>query len=363
MIAASFTAILIAGCAKQVDQPSGATPVDAPKSSAVQPAFQTETSAFHTQLFDLSGGGWTGGDGAYSIPLPDGRVLWTFGDSFLDTVYADYSRPFTPLVNNTFVVQDGTEMTTLHGGTPENPTAYVVPDNPDHFYWTADGTVIGNRVYMFMTRLTLTGAGGAFGFQGLGTDLAVFSLPDLELITIKPFLRSTTVLAGLSIFEDEDFIYLYGTDSGNFGKVTVVMRVAVGEFANLSYFDGAGFSAESADAAPMKLANGSDLTVSNMFSVFKYGGKYRLLTQQDFFGGGIDVYTGDSPVGPWSHRRRVYDTPESNGDVWTYNAIVHPHITHPTKGMLMTYSVNSLNFADVFDDARNYRPRFIWVKP
>ena len=29
---------------------------------------------------------WTGGDATYSVPLPDGRVLWMFGDSFIGTV-------------------------------------------------------------------------------------------------------------------------------------------------------------------------------------------------------------------------------------------------------------------------------------
>ncbi len=32
------------------------------------------------------GPGWTGGDGGWSVPLPDGRVLWLFGDSFLGRV-------------------------------------------------------------------------------------------------------------------------------------------------------------------------------------------------------------------------------------------------------------------------------------
>src|SRR6266498_4512578 len=28
--------------------------------------------------------GWTSGDGALSVPLSDGRVLWLFGDSHID---------------------------------------------------------------------------------------------------------------------------------------------------------------------------------------------------------------------------------------------------------------------------------------
>src|SRR5438874_3197051 len=38
-----------------------------------------------TEFFRRSSG-WTAGDGAISIPLSDGRVLWLFGDSHLDDI-------------------------------------------------------------------------------------------------------------------------------------------------------------------------------------------------------------------------------------------------------------------------------------
>src|SRR5690349_19566905 len=36
-----------------------------------------------TELFRRTTG-WTAGDGALSVPLSDGRVLWLFGDSHID---------------------------------------------------------------------------------------------------------------------------------------------------------------------------------------------------------------------------------------------------------------------------------------
>src|SRR2546428_5021691 len=36
-----------------------------------------------TEFFRRSSG-WTAGDGALSVPLSDGRVLWLFGDSHVD---------------------------------------------------------------------------------------------------------------------------------------------------------------------------------------------------------------------------------------------------------------------------------------
>lgn len=357
-------ASLFTGCTKEHVNPADAPQEDGAKSMGMTGSgFQTEISDVYTDLFDLSGGGWTGGDGAYSIPLPDGRILWTFGDSFLDTVYPDHSRPFTSFVNNTFVVQDGNEMTTLYGGTEENPTAYVMPDDPDHFYWTADGTVIGNKLYMFMIRLELNGQGGPFGFTTLGSDLAVFDLPDLQLLNIRPVHRSTKILSGVSIYEDEDYIYIYAVKDAGLAKDALAARIPMGDFQTTEYFDGTGFGSNPADFQAMTLQNGDPVPVSTMFSVFEYGGKYRLLTQRNFFGTQIEVYTGDTPVGPWRNRQTIYSTPETQGDIWTYNAFAHPHITDPEKGMLITYSVNSMDFLDLFEDARIYRPRFVWVKP
>ncbi|HRG28369.1 MAG TPA: DUF5005 domain-containing protein, partial [Chitinophagales bacterium] len=65
----------------------------------------TKSANKFTNLFNRFGNGWTGGDATYSIALPDGRTVWMFGDSFLDTVYADYSRPSSGLIRNCFMVQ------------------------------------------------------------------------------------------------------------------------------------------------------------------------------------------------------------------------------------------------------------------
>jgi len=329
---------------------------------STDPALTVEIADEYNTLFDRDGDGWTGSDGAYSLPLPDGRILWSFGDTFLGTVNPDYSRPFTGLLNNTFMIQDGDQMTTFHGGTAANPTAYVLPDNPTHFYWPGDGTVIGDKVYMYMQRIRLTGAGGPFGFEHIGADLAIFQLPSFELIQIHDLVRTTEVLPGVSIYEEGGYIYSYATRSVN-GKNVLVSRVNVSDIQNIEYWNGVDWSANVDYNAYMKRDDGQNLKTSNMFTVFKYGGKYRLLTQADFLGRRIFLYTADSPLGPWRNKQVVYNTPEAVGDIWTYNSFAHPEIIHPTKGILVSYCVNSFDFLDVFEDARNYRPRFIWLRP
>jgi hypothetical protein len=75
------------------------------------------TTLFHT--YGDTSGQWSGGDGAASVLLPDGRVVWLFSDTLIGPVNADHSRPRSAvLVNNSLVVQDGTALvSTRYGGT------------------------------------------------------------------------------------------------------------------------------------------------------------------------------------------------------------------------------------------------------
>ncbi|PYJ78590.1 MAG: DUF4185 domain-containing protein, partial [Verrucomicrobia bacterium] len=72
---------------------------------------------------------WTGADGALSVVLPDGRVVWDFSDTFLGFVNRDESRPpGQPFINNSMIVQDsGALVQTLHGGTAQSPTSLIIP--------------------------------------------------------------------------------------------------------------------------------------------------------------------------------------------------------------------------------------------
>ena len=49
---------------------------------------------------------WRGGDGATSVDLGDGRVLWLFGDSFVSNK-VPASRKQTKMINNTVGIQVG----------------------------------------------------------------------------------------------------------------------------------------------------------------------------------------------------------------------------------------------------------------
>ena len=50
--------------------------------------------------------GWTGADGAYSLPLSDDSTLWLFGDTWLGDI-RDGAHVNATIVNNTVAIQHG----------------------------------------------------------------------------------------------------------------------------------------------------------------------------------------------------------------------------------------------------------------
>src|SRR3954452_14749643 len=59
----------------------GASACTAATATATQVHRDTEFTEFFRRTK-----GWTAGDGALSVPLADGRVLWLFGDSHIDDI-------------------------------------------------------------------------------------------------------------------------------------------------------------------------------------------------------------------------------------------------------------------------------------
>src|SRR5882724_6874327 len=89
-------------------------------------AITSVKSSYWDSVFTRYGNGWTDGDGAISYKLPDGRVMWLWGDSFLDTVYPDRHRPVVGFIHNQVTTMNltGGNFTTYYGGTKKNPLPY-----------------------------------------------------------------------------------------------------------------------------------------------------------------------------------------------------------------------------------------------
>src|SRR6516164_788344 len=85
---------------------------------------------------------WLGADGAFTIDLGDGRVLWLFGDSFIATSDA-HVRSEATLVRNSVAVMTGTDLATAtltFAWNDTSPPDSFFAQDADRWFWPADGT-------------------------------------------------------------------------------------------------------------------------------------------------------------------------------------------------------------------------------
>ncbi len=351
-----WTLWTVAGCARPVVP---AERVEAGRRNEASDLFPPAApDRFYNDLFTRRDGGWTGGDGTRSVPLPEGRILWLFGDTFLGAVGPDRSRPHsTPMVRNTFVVQSGATLVTLHGGNSASPHAFVTPHEKGSWYWPSDGLVEGNRLRVFLPRFSATGP-GMWDWRWSGTDIGTFSLPELRLERVTAVVAANRVIYGAALLEDADLTYIYGVEDLPSAKHVHIAKTDSGRLDDAwAYWNGEEWTAD--PLASKRLFSGA----AQQFSVIKTGDRYVLITSDNRnpFDSAIVAYDSPSPNGPWSLKSLLYRPPEAIGDIVAYNALAHPHLS-PQGRLLVSYNLNHIRDAEAaYRNADVYRPRFVLV--
>ncbi|MBZ5564201.1 MAG: DUF5005 domain-containing protein [Acidobacteriia bacterium] len=320
------------------------------------------------QLFTQNGPGWTGGDSTYSLPLPDGRVLWMFSDSYFGTVDSTTRTRATYLFNahNSLVTTSasGQDFTTLYppGASAEEAASYFVPAVSSNWFWVGAGLVqtAQNQLQMFLLEWEAGPTPGSFQF--VGNTVVNLSLPDLTVISYQPLNTPTTIEWGSSVLLDGDWLYIYGIEDLGAVKYPHVARTTPDQIANPSawtHWNGVDWVSDEASSA--RLLTDS---ISNEYSISKINGSYLLVAMDTSPAYGtwknIVTYSSTSPTGPWGKRTVVYSTPETGqGNLVTYNPRAHPEFTANDQ-LLISYNVNSLVPQDLVH-ADDYRPKFIRV--
>jgi hypothetical protein len=308
------------------------------------------------QSYGDSGVGWTGGDGGASVGLPNGKVFWAFSDTWLAPVIDGLRPPNTPLLANSVVIQNGSQLATLHGGTSSSPQAFLNSDLPNLnyyvHYWNNGAIVSNNTLYV-----SYSGYIVSYSYLLVNTVIAAFSLPDLSLESVTPVPDGSTIKWGVSMMNDGGYTYIYGA---GFPDGLTYMYVARAPEDDLlgpwQYFNGSTWSDDVSDAAP--LTN----VVKDPYSVGKIDGVYVLFTMVDAqWSDEMQAYFGPTPTGPFSRGQNIYSTalPGEYGSLYEYGAYLHPEFTNGNT-VVVSYEVNSTNGQSLVF-ANLIRPRYIYV--
>lgn len=345
------------------ERPVGPT---APVIGAVRPAACLDSALGN---YADSGIGWTGGDSAWSTPLPGGRELFAFSDSFLAPVRPPTRPDDATFVNNSFVVRDADgRFRTIVGGVPGEPASLVSPTIPGHWYWFGAATFIDGAVQVPLGEWRADGA-GPLDFSFVGSSVARFDPDMLERPeSVSPLPRTRGIQWGQWVLPSGEHTYVYGVEAHGDRKYLHVARVSGSDLrGRFAFWTGSGWSSRESSSTRVAGSVYAELSVHRLAP-----GRYMLTTMEGGAGLGNRLVGrfAVTPTGPFGPPTTLFTTPEGgphgtyrDPDVYTYNAHVHPEFSTPTR-LVISYNVNSLDTApggDVYRQISIYRPRFIEV--
>lgn len=328
---------------------------------------------------DIEEAGWSGGDGVFSVGMPDGRVVWMFADTMMGHVNGDGSRPRlgwrpgrTRMPNNCLVVQAGDQFATV-ARPLEEPRTWVdidavAPHGGNNVTWTGDGQVHDGLLELLYRRY-----GQADGFNGLAVARFHPSRFD-EMIDLTPIPSGPTAWGSGVLRADDGMTYVYGTEDTRSAKYLRIARTPG------SLLDPWEYYASNDEWSPHEHESVRVLEgVANELSVSVVNGRFVLVTHDNSVPMSPDVvaYAAASPAGPFVGKTALFRTPE-HGDAGTYglpqvhsyNAHAHSAIDRGPGALVISYCVNSaatriVDGEEVFDveaDSSIYRPRFVTVR-
>ncbi len=320
--------------------------------------------------------GWTGGDGAYTVPLGDGRILWLFGDSLVGQVKAG-RRVDSQLINNAAAIQTGRTPSysslsffyrTAVGG---NPAALFQPGGGTGWFWPYHGVRTASGLYLFLLQVEAAEGPAAFGFRLVATWLAEVENPgdppEAWSLTVRqvPWADDRR-LFGSAILAREGFVYVYGTVdetvAGGVRKQVVLARAPAEQLADFGawrfYADGKWVEEVERASRILEDAAG-EFSVSHQAEI----GRYVMVYTEGGLSERIALRTAPRPEGPWGEAVVVYRCPEAGWapEIFCYAAKGHPGLAAGEGELIVTYVANATDFALLEADARLYRPRFMRI--
>lgn len=314
------------------------------------------------QLFH-SDSRWIGGDGAYSVDLGGGRVLWLFGDSFIaETPARVRSQAF--MVRNSVAIQTGYDpsrafMRFYWARQDDHPRSFMPGDGED-WYWPTHGIRIGGSLVLFYERVR-TPAGDPSGFEGAGWTAVRVADPDAEpsAWTLQPTQEPEDdhgVQLGGAVLREGDVTYVYGEKSHDLYLARYpTADVAKGALDQPAWWDGHGFSAGEKPQSVMSL-------VAPEFSVHHDPrlGRYVLVESMGYGPSTLCMCVADSPEGPWSSPRDILRPPESfNPHAFDYAGKAHPELAG--ADLVATYVPSTFDSPPASQEHLYYYPRFVRV--
>ena len=325
-----------------------------------------------------NGPGWTGGDGTYSLLLPDSTNLWMWSDSYIGTVDPTTRLRSNSLftAHNSLTVLNQTTGSWTTVGYPPKTSSYFVPTNKADWFWQGGSYLVqsGNTYQIKIMLLEWTGL-----YKLVGHSVATLSWPSLAIKSIVPVSGLDTSLEwGTKILRIGNVYYIYGMkDPGTDAKTPYIARTnSLNNLNNASkwqFWNATQRKWMLGESNATAMSGVAAITPEYSVDQMSYnGGSFYLMVGIDPqnppfpLWDAVTTWYSCSPQGPWAKKTTVYTTPEAGangcktGTLVTYNAKAHSEFTD-ADGILISYNVNANEGSDLVC-ANDYMPRFVRVQ-
>jgi hypothetical protein len=312
---------------------------------------------------------WRGADGAASIDLGKGRVLWLFSDTFISKDSAG-SRENAVMIRNSIAIQKGYRMSAVKPGfywkQKDGKPDDFFKGKDNYWYWTGHGSMVKDRLLIFLMKVNAVS--GGLGFEVSGWAAALVSnpaeTPDHWKFRIIEGQNTFGLVAGsAAVLTDAKWLYAYGAVEPASHEVYLLrwpLEAAYrGNLEEPDWWSNDHWAKRTLQrSAPQPLFIGA-----TEFSVH-YDKTIRKYVQVQSFGFGeasIGIRVANRPEGSWSEPL-IFHKPELDGirQPFVYAAKAHPE--QKGDGLCITYNVNSFDFGEVLKNQSIYFPKTIWVQ-
>ncbi len=319
---------------------------------------------------------WLGGDACYSVPLGHDRILWLFGDSFVDPQgRADRRR--SSMVRNTIALQQGADPSRARiafhwgegdGGEPLPFFADAEVDGERLGVWPLHGVRVGQGPLLLFQTLVRNTPGQGLGFMIAGWRVLRVDDPDApppawRMAATPPVPSPPGAMMGTAAWLDGDHLLALGSN-GQPWHPGILCRFRLADLAALraapEWWDGHAFHGDAAPAVVLPQA-GPECSLHPD----PRGRGWLHLHSRGFGSTTLAVSRAPSPTGPFAQPRDVFTPPENaRTRPFVYAGKAHPELDGG-GALVATYAANAFDFGDLFTDTGQrelYWPRFVRLR-
>lgn len=311
---------------------------------------------------------WRGADGAASVDLENGKILWLFSDTFIDPEGTG-KRTNSKMINNSIAIQDGyelgkSEFSFYYKGTNSNPKSFFELQG-DNWFWTGHGIIAKNKLIIFLFEETETHEG--IGFEAIGWHIAIIDNPNdnpakWNIKYVKGPDTFGVIVGSSAVLKDSKYIYAYGVKEPATHEVYLfrfdINSLVSGDVTNFEWWTNHTWTKQIQEEP-----RSSTLFIGQTEFSVHYDKELEKYIQIQTYGMGdasIGYRLADQLQGPWSEPVIFYSPALNDREEFVYSANAHPRVK--SKGLLITYNVNNGDFGKLVRNEEIYYPEFVLLQ-